>query len=188
MIAKLDALRVLVEGLSDHKLVICNGMIGREIYSLGDAPSRFYMIGSMGIAAPIALGLAHSAPHQKIAVFEGDGNTLMGLGNLAQIGALRPKNLLHICVDNGAHASTGGQKTLSDRVELEKIALASGYQKVWRADTLETLKSALQEATTTQGPTFLLVKVTPGTLAGVPRVEVSPPEIASRFRDSVLQG
>jgi sulfopyruvate decarboxylase subunit beta len=185
---KIEALRILLEPLKDHRIVVCNGMIGREVYSVADRPNQFYMIGSMGIAASIALGLAHCAQKERIAVFEGDGNTLMGLGNVAQIGAEKPEYFVHICLDNNAHASTGGQRTISSRVPLEEIARGAGYRWTKRATDPEQLKNGISEALAARGPAFLLVEVEPGTIKGVPRVEIEPAEIASRFRSNVTGG
>jgi sulfopyruvate decarboxylase subunit beta len=185
---KMDALPLILDALREHYVVVCNGMIGREIFSVTDRPSQFYMIGSMGIASSIALGLAHCAPERKVAVVEGDGNTLMGLGNLAQIGADAPKRFFHVCLDNGAHASTGDQTTISPQVALEKIALAAGYKRALRASTPDELKSALRELVAQDGPVFLLVTVEPGTVAGIPRIDVDPPMLTARMRDSVAKG
>jgi thiamine pyrophosphate-dependent acetolactate synthase large subunit-like protein len=185
MMKKLEALRIALDALGEHLIVVCNGMIGREVYSIADRPSQFYMIGSMGIASSIALGLAHSASHRKVCVIEGDGNTLMGLGNLAQIAADAPKNFHHLCFDNGAHASTGDQKTISNKVALEKIALAAGYKKAFRAETPDDLKRAMKELVSSEGPAFLLATVEAGTVPGIARIEIEPPELVRRMKGAV---
>lgn len=185
---KMEALPIVLDALQEHLLVVCNGMIGREVYSIADRSDRFYMIGSMGIAPAIALGLAHCTPLRKVACIEGDGNTLMGLGNLAQIAADRPKNFFHVCLDNGAHASTGDQKTISPRVPLERIALGAGYRQVFRAEDIESLKRAIAEFSAAEGPVFLLAEVDPGTVPGIARIEIDPPQITARMRDAVMKG
>jgi thiamine pyrophosphate-dependent acetolactate synthase large subunit-like protein len=185
---KMEALPVVLEELTEHLIVVCNGMIGREVFSIRDRPEQFYMIGSMGIASSIALGLAHAAKDRKVACIEGDGNTLMGMGNLAQIAADAPRNLLHICLDNGAHASTGDQKTISPSIPLERVALAAGYKHAMRADTLDALKSAMRALARSEGPSFLLIKVEPGTVPGIKRIDIEPPELARRFSASCTKG
>src|SRR5262249_6722646 len=155
---KIEALRLAVEALSEHLVIVCNGMIGREVFSIQDRPQHFYMIGSMGIAPAIALGLAHTMPGRKVAGIEGDGNTLMGLGNLAQIAADAPKHFHHLCFDNGAHASTGDQRTISAKIPLEKMALAAGYKRAFRARTLDELGTAVKELVASDGPAFLLAE------------------------------
>jgi thiamine pyrophosphate-dependent acetolactate synthase large subunit-like protein len=181
---KLEALPIVLAALKDRLVVVCNGMIGREVFSVADRPEHFYMIGSMGIAPAIALGLAHCRPDRKIAVIEGDGNTLMGMGNLAQIAADQPKNLIHICLDNGAHASTGNQTTISPKIPLEKVALAAGYRRAMRAESIDELERAMKELVGTEGPVFLLATVEPGTVPGIARIDIDPPKLTERMRAS----
>lgn len=185
---KLEALPIILDALKDRLVVVCNGMIGREVYSLGDRPTHWYMIGSMGIAPAIALGLAHSRPDKQVAVIEGDGNTLMGFGNIAQIAADQPKNLIHVCLDNGAHASTGSQHTISSKLSFEKVALAAGYKLALRAETQDELRRAMAAATALEGPTFVLATVEPGTVPGIARIEIEPPQLTERMRASATKG
>jgi thiamine pyrophosphate-dependent acetolactate synthase large subunit-like protein len=135
MMTKLDALRRILSAFDGYLVVCCNGMIGREVHLLGDRPDRFYMIGSMGLAPAVGLGLALAQPARGVLVLDGDGNLLMGLGNLAQIAAERPGNLVHVCLDNHVHASTGGQRTIADGVPLEAIARGAGYPTALAAET-----------------------------------------------------
>jgi sulfopyruvate decarboxylase subunit beta len=162
--------------------VVCNGMIGRELYTHHDAPTQFYMIGSMGLAASIGLGLALSRPERPIVVFDGDGNLLMGLGALASVAAAAPSNFHHVVFDNAAHGSTGNQRTVSDQVPLDAIAGAAGYRSVERVDDAVSLGAALDGFFRKPGPAMLLVKVDRGNQPGIGRVEPSPRELTDRFR------
>ncbi|HLB44007.1 MAG TPA: thiamine pyrophosphate-dependent enzyme, partial [Candidatus Limnocylindrales bacterium] len=116
----------------DWLAVACNGMIGRELYAHGDRATRFYMIGSMGLASSIGLGLALVQPAKTVVVFDGDGNLLMNLATLGSIAASGVRNLYHVVFDNAAHGSTGHQRTISDRVPLDRVALAAGYARAVR--------------------------------------------------------
>jgi len=186
---KLDALRPIMKALSEHLVIACNGMIGREVHACeGDRHDRFYMIGSMGIGSAMGLGVARSLPGRKVAIVDGDGNVLMGMGNLAQIASEAPQNLVHVCLDNGVHASTGGQRTIATQIRLEEIARAAGYPTALRVETPEELERALAELPSAAKPAFLLVVVEPGTVKGIARVEVEPPEIARRFRRAATSG
>ena len=73
-------------------IVSANGFISRDVYSSFEKDTNFYMIGSMGLASSIGLGIALKKPKKKVFVFDGDGNILMNLGSLVTIGALQPKN------------------------------------------------------------------------------------------------
>ncbi|MBI3492925.1 MAG: hypothetical protein HY047_14275 [Acidobacteria bacterium] len=162
-------------------IVVCNGMIGRELYTHADAPSRFYMIGSMGLASSIGLGLALVQPSRTVVVFDGDGNVLMNLGTLASVAAAAPSNFYHVVFDNAAHGSTGDQRTISDRVPLDAVARAAGYRSVARARDERALADALPSFFQTQAPAMLVVDVERGNQPGIGRVDLPPPELTARF-------
>src|SRR5262249_58709025 len=121
------ALGAAFKPLGREPVVHANGYICRESFSLGDRPQNFYMIGSMGMASAIGLGLALARPQHRAVVFDGDGNLLMSLGILAQVGARRPANLVHCVFDNGVYGSTGNQTSLSHQVRLARLAVAARY-------------------------------------------------------------
>jgi sulfopyruvate decarboxylase subunit beta len=174
--------RVAVALPANSLTVVCNGMITRELYAQADAPSRFYMIGSMGLAASLGLGLALVQPARPVVVFDGDGNLLMNLGVLGTIAAARVKNFYHVVFDNGAHGSTGDQRTISDRVPLDRIAAAAGYRATARVDGEPSLDAQLGVFFGDAGPRMLLVEVARGNQPGIGRVEPSPQQLTARFR------
>ncbi len=183
-----DALAVLVPLLRDELVVHANGFISRESFTLSDRPGNFYMIGSMGLASSIALGVALNRPERRVVVFDGDGNILMNLGSVALIGATQPQNLVHVVFDNEAYGSTGNQRTISAQVALEEIARASGYPRVRRVDTAPALLSTAQEFLAQPGPSFLLIKIEPDREERqISRITHTPPQIAARFRAEVSQ-
>jgi sulfopyruvate decarboxylase subunit beta len=179
---KLEAIKALTGLLQPEDLLVCcNGMIGRELYTVGDRPASFYMIGSMGLGLSIALGLALSRPARRVIALDGDGNVLMGMNALASTGSERPPNLYHVVLDNHAHASTGGQRTISGDVRLEAVASAVGYRATHRAETLDHFEAALRDALSQAGPVMVLGVVEGGTVKGIGRVKETPPELTARF-------
>ena len=180
---RFEAVAQVADRLPDGALtVVCNGMIGRELYTHRDSPAQFYMIGSMGLASSIGLGLALVQPSRPVVVFDGDGNVLMGLGGVASVAAEAPPNFFHIVFDNAAHESTGGQRTISDRVPLEDIALAAGYRSAERITDADDVAAAVTELFAAPGPAMLLIEVERGNQPGIGRVEPAPPELTVRFR------
>jgi sulfopyruvate decarboxylase subunit beta len=177
-----EAVEVVAGKIDGALTVVCNGMLGRDLWSTGDRPERFYMIGSMGLASAIGLGLAVTQPEKRVVVLDGDGNVLMSMGGLANIGVIGPENYYHFVFDNGTHASTGGQKTIAGSVKLEEVARVCGYQHVFRADDVDAVAAATDEMLAGPGPAMLLMKVDPGNQKEVGRVEVTPEELASRMR------
>jgi thiamine pyrophosphate-dependent acetolactate synthase large subunit-like protein len=167
--------------------VACNGMIGRELYTAGDRDTHFYMIGSMGLASSIGLGLALVQPARTIVVFDGDGNVLMSLGTLGSVAAAGAANFYHVVFDNAAHGSTGDQQTISDRVPLEAVARAAGYRRTRRVKDEDALGAALASFFTEPGPAMLLVEVERGNQPGIKRVEPDPPALTRRFRAEAIR-
>jgi len=167
---------------SDWLTIVCNGMIGRELYTHADAASHFYMIGSMGLASSIGLGLALVRPSRTVVVFDGDGNVLMNMGALGSVAAANPANFYHVVFDNAAHGSTGDQCTISDRVPIEKVAAAAGYQRSIRVTSALELGGILSRFFVERGPAMLLVEVERGNKPGIGRVDLSPSELTVRFR------
>ena len=180
---KLEAVGALTRAFGrDTLTVCCNGMIGRELFTVEDRPSTFYMIGSMGLAASIGLGLALAQPKRRFVVLDGDGNVLMGMNALASVASELPPNLFHVVLDNQQHASTGGQRTIANQIALETVAGALGYRATHRATTVEDFEAALRAAATQPGPVMVLGVVEGGTQKGIARVAPTPPELADRFR------
>jgi thiamine pyrophosphate-dependent acetolactate synthase large subunit-like protein len=177
-----DAIAAVLSRLSDELVVAANGWISREACAASDRAENFYMLGSMGLASPIALGLALARPERRVVVFDGDGNLLMTLGTLAMIGDLRPPNFLHIVFDNEVYGSTGAQRSATATVALDAIALAAGYVDVRRVDREGDLDTAIDALLAGTGPSFLLVKVDAAANGTAPRVPYEPDALTARVR------
>lgn len=123
-----DAIEKII-GLIDYELVICNiGFPSRELYDIYDRDENFYMIGSMGLASSIGLGLALAKPERDIVVIDGDGSLLMNMGSLVTVNACKPRNLTWIVINNGAYGSTGNQETYAKDLNLCEIASGVGLK------------------------------------------------------------
>jgi phosphonopyruvate decarboxylase len=184
---RLTALEIALKAAGDDPVAHANGYICRESFSLADRPQSFYMIGSMGLAPAIGLGLALTQPARRVIVFDGDGNLLMNLGILAMIAARRPANFVHLVFDNEVYGSTGNQASLSRGVRLDLLAAASGFATAVAVTEPWALESALRAAWAADGPHFVLVKVTPEE-ADVPRIPYAPAVLRDRFRAAILGG
>ncbi|MDH3977567.1 MAG: phosphonopyruvate decarboxylase [Gammaproteobacteria bacterium] len=169
----------------DDIVVATTGYTGRELYALEDRGNQIYMVGSMGCASSLGLGLAIAAPDRRVIVLDGDGAALMRLGALAMLGFERPKNLVHVLLDNGIHESTGGQTTLSGAVDFTAVAAACGYPAVTATGTPEGLATALEQAG--DELTFIYAPTVPGVPEGLPRPTVTPAEVAQRLRRHIAR-
>jgi sulfopyruvate decarboxylase subunit beta len=148
LISRAQAITALLEILTDQPVVICNGFPSREVHKIADRPTHFYMI-----------GIALAKPNKQVVTFDGDGNVLMGMGTLATVGALRPKNFIHVVFDNEVYGTTGNQPTVSNVVPLDKVAKSAGYVNVERVLDRDDLVYEFKDMLKRDGPSFLLIKV-----------------------------
>jgi thiamine pyrophosphate-dependent acetolactate synthase large subunit-like protein len=184
MQSRAQAMAALLALLTDQPVIVCNGFPSREAQKIADRPTHFYMIGSMGNAAAIGLGVALAKPAKQVIVFDGDGNVLMGMGTLATVGALRPKNFIHVVFDNEVYGSTGNQPTISNVVPLEKVAKAAGYIHVERVLDRDDLLYEFKDLLKQDGPSMLLIKVNEF-VEDAGRVLLEPPALTARFMKAI---
>ncbi|MFT4561212.1 MAG: phosphonopyruvate decarboxylase [Gammaproteobacteria bacterium] len=182
------ALQMIIDStpLSDSVVLATTGFTGRELYAAADRDNHFYMVGSMGCASSLGVGLALARPDLRVIVVDGDGAALMRMGNLATIGAYAGGNLTHILLDNEAHDSTGSQATVSAHVDFASIAMACGYACVHRAMDAEGLQNFLKSRTT-DGPQFLHLKIKTGTIENLPRPSITPVAVFERLKRHIGQ-
>jgi thiamine pyrophosphate-dependent acetolactate synthase large subunit-like protein len=189
-ISRLEALRAAFAAIGDAPAVHANGFICRESFSLGDRPQNFYMIGSMGLASSIALGVALARPEGPVVVLDGDGNLLMNLGILPMIGGGplagggRPVDLVHVVFDNDVYGSTGNQASPSRHARLDAIAAAAGYRYTAGVTDAAAVGDVVATAVRRGGPAFVLAKVT-AEEQPAPRIPYPPEEIRDRFRGAL---
>lgn len=176
--AMLGAIQMALKG--DDIVVATTGYTGRELYALDDRPCQIYMVGSMGCASSLGLGLALARPDKRIVVIDGDGAALMRLGAFTTMGTERPRNLLHLLLDNGMHESTGGQATVSRNVNFCAVATASGYPRVLAASDPDEVREYVDWRA--PGLCFVHVPIYPGVTADLPRPTLQPAEVAVRLR------
>ena len=130
-----QAIEEIIKSLPEHAVVVSTtGMISREVYEtrerMGQGHSHdFLVVGSMGHALMIALGIARERPDRRVFCLDGDGASIMHMGNMAIAGQSGCANLTHIVFNNAAHDSVGGQPTVGGAIDLPIIAAACGYNR-----------------------------------------------------------
>lgn len=185
-VSRLAAITAARKPLGTEPIIHANGYICRESFAVGDRPQNFYMIGSMGLASAIGLGLSLARPQTPTVIFDGDGNLLMNFGIVAMVGGLRPRHLVHVVLDNEVYGSTGNQASPSRGVRLDHVAAAAGYRTSVAVTEAGDVERSVQQALAADGPHFVLAKVT-AEEADVPRIPFAPVEIRDRFRSSVMR-
>jgi len=116
-----NAINLLLNELDKNTLVICGiGKVARELYELrkkrGEENNDFLMLGSMGCAVPIGLGVALNTK-KNVVVITGDGSFLMKMGSIATLKKHKTDNLKIFILNNYCHDSTGGQPTAFKEVK-----------------------------------------------------------------------
>lgn len=139
------------------------------------------MIGSMGLASSIGLGVALKNPRKSVYIFDGDGNILMNLGSLTTIASQKPKNLIHVVFDNSVHESTGGQPTNSNFVNIEKIAKVCNYNHTFTVRTENNFLKILHKIKKLKGPIMIVVKIQQSGEEKSKRIKILPIKIKERF-------
>ncbi|MDH6262043.1 thiamine pyrophosphate-dependent enzyme [Bradyrhizobium sp. BR13661] len=178
---RFDVTSRLVAKLKHEEAVV--GGIGNtnfDLWAAGHRPQNFYMLGSMGLAFPIALGVALAQPDRRVFALEGDGSLLMQLGALSTIAALKPKNLIMIVMDNGIYQITGAQPTPAAGVaDLVAIAQGSGLTNSACAADEEDFERLVDLAMSTDEPSLIALRI--DDKPGVGTTRRDPVQIRERF-------
>lgn len=178
---RFDVTSRLIAKLKNEEAVI--GGIGNtnfDLWAAGHRPQNFYMLGSMGLTFPIALGVALAQPERPVFALEGDGSLLMQLGSLSTIAALAPKNLTMVVMDNGIYQITGAQPTPAAAVA-DIVAIASGSglaNSAWAADE-DDFERLVEQSVQASQPTLIAVRI--DDKPGVGTTRRDPVQIRERF-------
>ena len=181
---RFDLTKRLVAKLKHEEAVI--GGIGNsnfDLYAAAKRPQNFYMLGSMGLAAPIALGVALAQPTRRVFALEGDGSLLMQLGSLATTAMVNPTNLTIVVWDNGMYQITGAQKTATAEIaDLVEIARGAGIvQSAWAKDEND-FERMIDRALTEDGPWFIGAR----TDAETPKIQTPREPVV--IKDTFMRG
>jgi thiamine pyrophosphate-dependent acetolactate synthase large subunit-like protein len=181
VMSRFELTKRLVAKLPGEEAVI--GGIGNtnfDLWCAGRRPQNFYMLGSMGLACPIALGVALAQPARRVIALEGDGSLLMQLGSLTTIAMLAPKNLIVVVMDNRSYQITGGQPTATAAgADLVTIARGAGIaQSAWAADEA-MFDELVDRALKADGPWLIAARI--DDQPGVGATDRDPVVITDRF-------
>ena len=146
-----EIIRHIVRASGEDPIISTTGKASRELFEIREANGQghqydFLTVGSMGHSSSIALGIALQKENTRIWCIDGDGAVLMHMGAMALIGANRPRNLIHIVINNGAHETVGGMPTAAGQICLVEAAKACGYPNAVCVDNPEDLDRELKAA------------------------------------------
>lgn len=187
-----NAIKILVD-LTDplDALIATTGKSGRELFEIRVNQQQpladFLTVGGMGHASSIALGVALQQPKRRIICLDGDGALLMHMGGLAVIGDHKPKNLIHVLLNNESHDSVGGQPTVGGKINIKSIVLACGYANYNFAYNIETIIAAWDQIKKTEGPFFLEISIKKGARHDLGRPTSTTKENKINFMSKLAQ-
>jgi len=183
-----DLTKRLVAKLQHDEAVVAGiGNSNFDLFAAGHRPQNFYMLGSMGLACPIALGVALAQPERGVIALEGDGSILMSLGCLATIATVRPRNLTIFIWDNGVYQITGKQPTATGGVtDIVAVARGAGLaNSEWVRDA-QHFEQLIDRRFDNGGPMLLAAKI--DDKPGVAQTPRDPMLIRSRFMKGLGTG
>lgn len=180
--SRTDALTRIIANTPEQDTVIIatTGYTGRELFALNDRCNQLYMVGSMGCASSLGLGLSLARPDLRVVIIDGDGAALMRMGNFATIGSYGCANLIHILLDNEVHDSTGAQATVAGNVAFAGIAAACGYGLTVSGNDPAIIDQVFSHGPVA-GPRFAHLKIRPGTIDKLPRPDTAPDDVVRRL-------
>jgi sulfopyruvate decarboxylase subunit beta len=168
----------------NDEIVVSNiGFPSRELFKIKDRARNFYMMGSMGLASSIGLGIALNT-EETVIVIDGDGSVLMNLGTLSTISNYAPKNYILIILDDSSYGSTGCQPTHTGlKTDLAKLAKGAGIESVHNIDANQ-IKDIFISLKNLHGPHVLIAKFEPGN-SKVPVISLTPIQVRDRFMEAL---
>jgi sulfopyruvate decarboxylase subunit beta len=181
-----DYYRVLEQILPPGTLVVT--ALGNASYLwavMHHTPENFYIEDAMGLALPLALGLAIAQPTRRVVVVEGDGAILMHMGALATLGAVAPSNLTVLLIQNGVHAASGGQPLTNASLDLAQLARSAGVGHAAKVETAENFAKALCSAFAADALQVIVLATEPDPNVVKPPVTLDPVLTKHRFMAAI---
>jgi thiamine pyrophosphate-dependent acetolactate synthase large subunit-like protein len=184
--SRADYYKMLADRLPTNALVVTS--LGNASYlwaAMHHAPENFYFEDAMGLALPLALGLAVAQPTRPVIVVEGDGALLMHMGTLVTIGAVAPDNLTVLLIQNGVHAASGGQALTNASLDLAALARSSGIARATNVATPQAFASAMSSGSAGRGAQVLVLSTEPDIEVVKPPIALDPVLTKHRFMSAI---
>lgn len=181
-----EAIKHIVAVTKDDPMISTTGKASRELFEIRESGKEdhsrdFLTVGSMGHSSSIAFEIAVQKPDKKVWCIDGDGAAIMHLGAIMMIASLKPANLVHIVINNGAHDTVGGMPTAAMKQKLSPLAKVAGYNEVYTASTADELDCSLRKAKKNNCLTFIEVFCSTGARSDLGRPTTTTKENRNSF-------
>ena len=183
-----DIIEHIVKASGEDPIVSTTGKASRELFEIRERNGQshkydFLTVGSMGHSSSIALGIALEKPNTKIWCIDGDGAVLMHMGAMAVMGSNKPRNLVHVIINNNAHETVGGMPTVAGRIDFVAIAKGCGYPNAVSVDSFEDMDKELQNAKNRDELSLIEVKCSIGARENLGRPTTTAMENKDKFME-----
>ena len=187
-----EIIKHIVAASGEDPIISTTGKASRELFEARVANGQshkydFLTVGSMGHSSSIALGVALNKPNLRIWCVDGDGAVLMHMGSMAVLGANKPKNLIHVVINNGAHETVGGMPTVAGNIDLVAIAKGCGYPNAICVDSFDALDRELKDAKNRNELSLIEVKCSIGARDDLGRPTTTALENKQNFMKYIRQ-
>ena len=155
-----DCLKLLAPRVTDQLVV--TSLSGQKIEwaSLSQHPGNL-LVGTMGTALGVGIGLAIGLPSRKVIVLESDGSVLLSLFNLATLANLEPKNLIVFVFDNQVYSGTriSEPTATAGKTDLAMMARGAGIEQARTVRDLPTFEQQMNAALDDNQLKFIFCKI-----------------------------
>lgn len=155
-----DCLKLLAPGITDQLVV--TSLSGQKIEwaSLSQHPGNL-LVGTMGTALGVGIGLAIGLPQRKVIVLESDGSMLLSLFNLPTLANLDPKNLQVFVFDNQVYSGTriSEPTATAGKTDLAMMARGAGIEHAVTVASLPEFQAEMEAGLNGEGLKFVVCKI-----------------------------
>jgi thiamine pyrophosphate-dependent acetolactate synthase large subunit-like protein len=157
---RFDCLKLLAPRITDELVV--TSLSGQKIEwaSLSQHPGNL-LVGTMGTALGVGIGLAIGLPERKVIVLESDGSVLLSLFNLATLANLALKNLIVLVFDNQVYSGTriSEPTATAGKTDLAIMARGAGIEQATTVIELAAFQREMEAALTGAELKFIVCKI-----------------------------
>ena len=177
--SRMQAIKTVLNSLDKKDILISTtGKTSRELYLLQKQNkiehADLFVVGGMGHASAIALGVLKGCENKKIFLLDGDGALLMHMGILSLLGKQRNNIFVHLLLNNEVHDSVGGQATAIKSVDIDLLSQSMNYDFYKTVKTEVELGHYLKKISKKKSSHFLNLKIKVGSTSPLPRPKDSP--------------
>lgn len=181
-----EVIEHIVQVSGNDYIISTTGKTSRELFEIRERNKQshkhdFLTVGSMGHASSIALGVAINQPMKRIWCIDGDGAMLMHMGAIGVIGSVRPKNMIHVLINNFSHETVGGMPTVVSGIDVQLLAKACGYKNIYSVDSLEKLDNVLRTIKKLNELSFIEIKTAIGA-----RKDLGRPTTTAKYNKEIF--